>query len=114
MTRDECCHEILFALQDAFPRAAIHLVAHSLGAAVILNALAPDLGEDRQDEGRAAYRSDRELRVEAVFLAGADLDARTFVEGKQAPAARAALHRAGLWWFTVPEPGRRDDVTRDE
>src|SRR5207237_2132386 len=32
------------------------------------------------------------------------------VGGDQAPAARAALDRVRLWWFTVPAPGRSDKV----
>src|SRR5207248_3794523 len=33
-----------------------------------------------------------------------------FVDGDQAPAARMALPRARLWWFTVPRAGGEDRV----
>src|SRR5262249_18567268 len=53
---------------------------------------------------------ERELKVGAVILTGADLDSQLFVRGDHAGAARAALDRAELWWFTVPDPGRCDRV----
>jgi hypothetical protein len=101
--------QILFGLQDAFPGAGVHLVTHSLGAQVAMNALAPDLIQDRQDTG-PAHEPERELRVASAFLTGADLDADLFVAGGRAAAASAALDRARLWWFTAPRPGRVDRV----
>jgi hypothetical protein len=101
--------QLIFGLQDAFPGTEVHLLTHSLGARVAMNALAPDLTPDRQD-GRPAFLPGRELRVRTIVLAGADLDTRLFLRGNQAPAAAAALARADLWWFTLPEPGTRDRV----
>jgi hypothetical protein len=100
---------ILFALRSDFPGAALHLMTHSLGADLAMNALAPDLTPDEVD-GRPAFEPQQELKLDAAFLVGADLDARLFAKGDQAPAARAALRRARLWWFTAPEPGKKDRV----
>jgi esterase/lipase superfamily enzyme len=103
----QAVRQLVFGIQDAFPGAAVHLVAHSMGAKSAVAALAPELLAEGGDRAPAAAPA-REMKVESVVLAGADLDADLFVSGPGARAASAALPRARLWWFTVADRDRKD------
>src|SRR4051812_18866506 len=61
---------VLFRLQDRFPQVPVHLFSHSLGAEVVVSALAPEAG----DPSLPAEQPNRPLHLGAVVLAGADLD----------------------------------------
>lgn len=98
---------VLFRLQDAAPQAPIHVLAHSLGAEVVVAALAPeaalsDLNEPIQHRGRL-------LSLGVVTLMGADLDFDTFNREHPESAAHA-LSQAQVWWVTVPESKRADGM----
>jgi hypothetical protein len=103
----QAVRQLVFAVQAAYPGAAVHLVAHSMGAKAAMSALAPDLLADGSDRV-PAFAAGRELQVESVVLAGADLDGNLFLHGARGRAASAALPRARLWWFTVAGAGRKD------
>lgn len=89
----------LFRLEEAFPKAQVHLLAHSLGSEIVLRALVP---QARPDEKKVVIEQpDRTLQVALATLAGADLDEDVFASSQE-PHAREALDRARLWWVTVP------------
>lgn len=94
---------VFFRLQDRFPQVPIHVFAHSLGASVLVHALAPEAGA----AGAPIEQPDRPLHLGAVTLAGADLDCDTFTRAKDT-AVRLALRRAQVWWVTVPDKDKAD------
>jgi hypothetical protein len=98
---------VFFKLQEAFPRATFHVIAHSLGAEMVVAALAP-AGSARKGESTEIDQPERELRLRMVTLVGADMDCDTFV--RPGSTARTALRRADLWWVTVPAKGKADGV----
>jgi hypothetical protein len=93
---------VFFRLQDAFPETTLHGIAHSLGARVLVSAMAPDAGAGDVEQ------PSRTLRVGMAALIGADLDCDAFARKKS--GSRLALGRAGVWWVTVPENGQADGV----
>jgi hypothetical protein len=91
---------LLFRLQDEFPGVPVHAFAHSLGAQVLVSALAP--------AGAApdVVQPAREARLGLAAIAGADVDCDIF--SREHSAARAALPRAAVWWVTIPDKGKAD------
>jgi len=90
---------ILLRLQDAAPETPVNVLAHSLGAEVVVSALAPERYLASQP-GEIAEQS-RTLRLGVVTLAGADVDYDAFDRDRKDNAARA-LGQAQVWWITVP------------
>jgi alpha/beta hydrolase family protein DUF900 len=99
---------VLFRLQDEFPAAPLHLFVHSLGAQMLVSALAPEGAKDEKAPP-AIEQPERVPGVGMVALAGADLDEDVFAR-RATPAVRLALCRARVWWVTVPEQGKADGV----
>ena len=110
-TGREGLREALFHLQEQFPQARFHALAHSMGSEVVLRALAPEreAPEGKEERTRAATEPDRELRLGLVALAGADLDEDVFASEEE-PTGRLALERADLWWVTVSKSDIADAV----
>lgn len=96
---------LLFRIQSEFPRNPVNLFSHSLGAQVVVSALAPETSKARD----AVEQPGRALRVGVVTLAGADLDCDAFNK-KNDIATRLALKRAAVWWVTLPKTGEADAV----
>lgn len=94
---------VFFRLQDEFPGTPVHVFAHSLGSEVTVAALAPE-GSVRKSEYAPVEQLGRELRLDLVTLAGADLDHDAFARNG------AALDRANKWWITVPKQAHADAI----
>lgn len=99
---------VLFRLRDAFPGTPVHVLAHSLGAEILVRALAPEVGSNEKP-GDPIEQPQRVLRIGMAILAGADLDHDVFTDEHQ-PAPRAALERVFAWWITVPRKNLADAV----
>lgn len=98
---------ILFRLQDSMTETPVHVLAHSLGAQVVVSGLAPEASvssptDEIAERGRA-------LRLGVVTLAGADLDYDAFDRGRKDNLERA-LSQAQVWWVTVPEKKTADGM----
>ncbi|MGV3719702.1 MAG: alpha/beta hydrolase [Actinomycetota bacterium] len=98
---------ILFKLQDTVPDTPVHVVAHSLGAQVVVSGLAPEAsvkaaGDEIVERGRA-------LKLGVVTLAGADVDYDAFDRDRKDNVERA-LGQAQVWWITVPEKKTADGM----
>lgn len=94
---------VFFRLQEEFPGTPIHVFAHSLGSEVMVSALAPE-SSVRKSEYAPVEQLGRELRLDLVALAGADLDHDAFTRSS------AALDRARKWWITVPSQAHADAI----
>lgn len=98
----------LLTLQEAFPGASLHVLAHSLGSEVTLHAVDPHHHEEGSQKQRAdppAYEPDRPLRIGIAVFAGADVD-----EDHALPA-RGTGGTVNLFWVTLSSPdGPRDRV----
>jgi pimeloyl-ACP methyl ester carboxylesterase len=101
---------VVLRLQEAAPEAPVHLLAHSMGAEVVVAGLAPEarLGE-KSAEQPAIQRPNDVLRVGMVTLVGADLDYDHFCRDQSSGLERA-LGRAQVWWITVPKDQRADGM----
>jgi alpha/beta hydrolase family protein DUF900 len=99
---------VFFRLQDAFPAAKVHVLAHSMGAQAVVSAMAPDCWEPGEKE-RSIEQRERTLRLGVVTLAGADIDCDVFCRDSQ-PGIREALAQAEVWWVTVPGRGKADGI----
>jgi hypothetical protein len=98
---------ILFKLQDTMPDTPVHVVAHSLGAQVVVSGLAPEASvtassDEITERGRA-------LNLGVVTLAGADVDYDAFDRDRKNSVERA-LGQAQVWWITVPEKKTADGM----
>jgi len=99
---------VFFRIQDDFPTAPLHVVAHSMGCEVLMNALNPH-ADDGKLPATAVEQPERPLRLGVVTLAGADLDHDTFSRESRC-ANYKALAAARVWWITVPEKGKADGM----
>lgn len=97
---------VLFRIEDSFPGAPVHGLAHSLGAEVVVSALAPEGG--KKDGELPVVAPERTARLGLVALVGADLDCDRFA--RKEDLTRMALRRADVWWVTVPKKGAADAV----
>ncbi len=95
---------VFFRLQDEMPGRAVHVFAHSLGSEIVVSALAPEASRRRGERTAALVQPGRELRLDVVTLAGADLDHDVFSRNP------VVLERARQWWVTVPAQDRADAV----
>lgn len=102
---------VVFGLQEVAPDAPVHLLAHSMGAEMVVAALAPEArsGEKETAGERAIERPGRALRVGMVTLVGADLDYDYFCRDHESGLERA-LGRAQVWWITVPKEKHADGM----
>lgn len=100
--------ELLLTLQQELPGCEIDILAHSLGAAVALSALAPEAGL-KKDESPHIFGRGQELRLGLVGLLGADVDRDVFAR-RDTPRMRSALNMARVWWITVPQEGQADGI----
>jgi len=99
---------VFFRLQEEFPMVPVHVVAHSMGAQVVVSALAPQVAAKNEDQV-PTVEPQRPVRLGMVTLAGADLDCDLFTR-KENTVVRMALRRAKVWWFTVPDAGQADGI----
>ncbi|MFN3649878.1 MAG: alpha/beta hydrolase [Armatimonadota bacterium] len=101
---------LAFRLQNDFPGVPIHVFAHSMGAQVVVSALAPASSGNRNRGAQLAVEQpERRLELGLVALAGADLDHDIFCRPGNTMLARALRH-AQVWWVTVPEKNQADGV----
>jgi hypothetical protein len=101
---------LLFRLQDEFPKVPVNVLAHSLGAELIVSALCPESGRSGPREPSTAL-PERTLTLGMVALVGADLDVDSFCRRQdEGTGVRPALRRAQVWWVTVPEKDRADGM----
>jgi hypothetical protein len=102
---------VLLGLQEAAPELPVHLLAHSMGAEMVVAALAPEAcaGGKSGPEAPAIQRPEQVLRVGMVTLVGADLDYDYFCRDQETGLERA-LNRAQVWWITVPRDKRADGM----
>ncbi len=85
---------LLSGLRQAFPQAPLHVMTHSLGAQVLVSALAT-----------TGSAEDDAPTIDFAVLVGADLDHDIFARNV---AARGFLDRVRMLWLTVPERGNAD------
>lgn len=97
---------VLFRLRDEFPGAPLQLLTHSMGATLLVSALAPG---PAAAGGPEIEQPERTLTVDLAALAGADLDYDLFAR-KSDKDIRRALDRARVWWVTTPAPKSADGV----
>jgi hypothetical protein len=100
---------VLFRLQEAVPGVPIHLLAHSMGAEVVVAALAPEASCKRSEKRTDIEQPDRTLQLGMVTLAGADLDYDMFCR-ERGGVLEQALGRAQVWWITVPQDKHADGM----
>lgn len=99
--------EMLFDVQERFPNAHIHLMAHSMGAEAAAHAINPEFTPIKKDT--PIYQPERPLKLDVVALAGADLDFDAGAKSK--PVNPAAAPR--LIWVTLPKLGASRDKVLD-
>lgn len=95
---------VFFRLQDELPGLPVHVFAHSLGSEVVVSALAPETTRGHRMRTATLEQPGRELRLDVVTLAGADLDHDVFSRNP------VVLERARQWWVTVPGQDRADAI----
>ena len=98
---------VLFRLQAAAPEAPIHVMAHSLGAEVVVAGLAPEA--NLSDPNEPIEHRGQPLALGVVTLLGADVDYDAFSRDR-ANSALQALSQAQVWWITVPEEKSADGM----
>lgn len=91
--------QVLIALQQAFPRAALDIDAHSMGCEVTAAALAPEIKFSEDDKGGEIYQPGTAIYLNTTTLAGSDLDYDIFV--KSGVQARSVDRRVKLMWMTM-------------
>lgn len=101
---------VLFRLQESAPGVPVHLIAHSMGAEVVVASLAPEASAPNgSPESVDTEQPDRTLRLGMVTLAGADLDYDMFCR-ERGGILEQALGRAQVWWVTVPNAKHADGM----
>lgn len=99
--------QLLLELKAQDPKREIDVLAHSLGAGVVLAALSPEIGESGKE--RKIHEPGAPIKLGVVGLLGADVDRDIFAR-KDLPQAREALDSARVWWITVPDEGHADGI----
>jgi pimeloyl-ACP methyl ester carboxylesterase len=97
--------QVVFALQERFPEAGVHLIGHSMGAEVIAHAVAPDITEIPK-AGPAPEEPERPCSVGLVALLGADLDYNAI---DRAPPRTPGTGLPRLLWVTFPRFDAAED-----
>jgi hypothetical protein len=97
--------QMLLELQDRFPDARLHVLAHSLGSEITLRALDPDSLPVRKEETSLPYLPEKELHLDLVALAGADVNQDVAIHSHPTPRGLTP----SLLWVTLPEAGRTRD-----
>ena len=101
---------VLFRLQETAPGVPVHLIAHSMGAEIVVAALGPEASAgEKTGEAVDTELPARSLRVGMVTLAGADLDYDMFCRDRGG-VLEQVLGRAQVWWVTVPSAKRADGM----
>lgn len=102
--------QILFALQDKYPKAHISLVGHSTGCELVTAALVPELTYDGTLPFVETYEPNRELKVLMDILVGSDTNYDLYYTGKV--SAAQTVGRARLTWQTMVPlvPQDKDEV----
>lgn len=96
--------QLLFGVQDRFPSARLHVLAHSLGAEMTLRAMEPHV-DLPVEQHSGLHRFDEPLRLDTVVFAGADIDH----DFPQRVTSDRPHDPPALFWITVPAAGAQKD-----
>jgi hypothetical protein len=97
--------QLLLALQQRFPQAALDVYAYSMGAEIIASAMGGRPHGESARTAQPSYESAMPLQINLLYLAGADLGDDVLEDW---PITAATAPR--LMWLTQPRPGNRDHV----
>lgn len=101
--------QLLLALQKAFPKAHISVMAHSMGCEVAAAALVPEIEYADQVPFVETYEPKTDVKLHMVALCGSDLDYDIW--SKSHAEARTQNERNKILWQTVaPYMGKGDKV----
>lgn len=110
-TGRQALRQVLLALQQRFPKAGVHLMAHSMGCEVSAAAVVPEM---KYKEGEAPvaepYAPQKAVELDLIVLAGSDLDYDAFAKGDIQPSQEPRLRM--LWVTMSPVMGDKDEVLK--
>ena len=100
--------ELLLAIQSAFPRAPVSVMAHSMGCEAAAAALIPEIVYEDQVPFVPTYQPETEAKLNMVTFCGSDLDYDIWSKsGAQTWGQRSKM----LWQTVAPnEKGKKDRV----
>lgn len=100
--------QLIIAMKERFPKARVHVLAHSMGCEAMGHVLATRLHE--KEDPAPAFQADRRLDLGVVCLAGSDLDS-SFIYNSNINE-QSLPYLPGLTWITVPRlfQGHQDNV----
>ncbi|MCE7870621.1 alpha/beta hydrolase [bacterium CPR1] len=92
--------QVLLALQQRFPKAALNIAGHSMGCEVSAAAVIPELQFDEKDKQPEIYQAGQDIVLNTATLAGSDLDYDIWYKGGVS-ARESKTRRCKLVWMTM-------------
>lgn len=99
VTGRNALRQVLLALQQKFPKAALNIAGHSMGCEVSAAAVVPELKFSEEDPQGEVYQPGQDIHLNTATLAGSDLDYDIWFKG--GVPARADKHRCKFMWMTM-------------